>query len=152
RPEGRAAMHHRGHGREVPRDSRSMEPQVPAPARRRHALIVVAGRTVGVLSDRAVRQPCSLPYPGHAEVLDVSLLRSGRPGVTRERMAAKRVLAGTGTALVTMAALTSAMLPLRANLSIATTALILVVPVVIGVVIGGFVAGVVSVAAGFVVY
>ena len=38
------------------------------------------------------------------------------------------------------------------SLSIATTALVLVVPVVIGVVIGGFTAGVVSVIAGFLVY
>src|SRR5580704_16387516 len=51
-----------------------------------------------------------------------------------------------------MALLTGAMLPLRASLSIATTALILVMPVVIGVVIGGFVAGVISVVAGFLVY
>jgi two-component system, OmpR family, sensor histidine kinase KdpD len=65
---------------------------------------------------------------------------------------ARRVLAGTVTALVTMAVLTIAMLPLRAHLSIATTALVLVVPVVIGVVVGGFVAGVLSVIAGFLVY
>ncbi|MGO8876165.1 MAG: ATP-binding protein [Acidimicrobiales bacterium] len=61
-------------------------------------------------------------------------------------------LIGTVAALASMGALTSAMLPLRAHLSIATTALILVVPVVIGVVTGGFVAGVVSVAVGFLVY
>ena len=67
-------------------------------------------------------------------------------------MTVKRIATGTATALVTMAVLTSAMLPLRAHLSIATTALILVVPVVIGVVIGGFVAGALSVAAGFLVY
>jgi two-component system sensor histidine kinase KdpD len=51
-----------------------------------------------------------------------------------------------------MAVLTAAMLPIRHSLSIATTALVLVVPVVIGVVIGGFMAGVVSVVAGFLVY
>jgi two-component system sensor histidine kinase KdpD len=51
-----------------------------------------------------------------------------------------------------MAVLTAAMLPVRSHLSIATTALVLVVPVVIGVVIGGFVAGAISVAAGFLVY
>ena len=51
-----------------------------------------------------------------------------------------------------MAAMTVVMLPVRAHLSIATAALVLVVPVVIGVVTGGFVAGVVSVAAGFLVY
>ncbi len=63
-----------------------------------------------------------------------------------------RAVAGTVTALAAMAALTVAMLPVRAHLSIATAALVLVVPVVIGVVTGGFVAGVVSVAAGFLVY
>jgi two-component system, OmpR family, sensor histidine kinase KdpD len=44
------------------------------------------------------------------------------------------------------------MLPLRGSLSIATTALILVVPVVIGVVTGGFAVGIISVLAGFLVY
>lgn len=51
-----------------------------------------------------------------------------------------------------MAALTAVMVPLRSSLSIATTALILVTPVVLGVVVGGFVAGVASVVAGFLVY
>ena len=48
--------------------------------------------------------------------------------------------------------LAGALLPLRAHLSISTAALILVVPVVFGAVIGGFLAGLVSVVAGFVVY
>jgi K+-sensing histidine kinase KdpD len=48
--------------------------------------------------------------------------------------------------------LTAAMLPLRDHLSIATTALVLVVPVVVGVASGGFAAGVVSVIGGFLVY
>jgi two-component system, OmpR family, sensor histidine kinase KdpD len=64
----------------------------------------------------------------------------------------KRTLLGTAAALASMAILTGAMLPLRGHLSSATTALILVVPVVIGVVIGGFGAGVLSVIAGFLVY
>jgi two-component system sensor histidine kinase KdpD len=59
---------------------------------------------------------------------------------------------GTVVALASMAALTAAMLPLRGHLSIATCALVLVVPVVVGVVSGGFLAGVLSVIAGFVVY
>jgi two-component system sensor histidine kinase KdpD len=46
----------------------------------------------------------------------------------------------------------AAMIPLRAHLSIATTALVLVVPVVAGVTIGGFRAGAASVVAGFLVY
>src|ERR1700722_17833246 len=49
----------------------------------------------------------------------------------------KRIVIGTVAALVSMALLTGVMLPLRDHLSIATTALVLVVPVVIGVVIGG---------------
>src|SRR5262245_36845501 len=44
------------------------------------------------------------------------------------------------------------MLPLRAHLSTATTALVLAIPVVVGVASGGYLAGVVSVTAGFVVY
>jgi two-component system, OmpR family, sensor histidine kinase KdpD len=64
----------------------------------------------------------------------------------------KRTLLGLAAALASMAVLTGAMLPLRGILSVATTALILVVPVVIGVVIGGFGAGVLSVVAGFLVY
>jgi two-component system sensor histidine kinase KdpD len=64
----------------------------------------------------------------------------------------KRSAVGTVAALASMALLTCAMLPLRSHLSIATTALVLVVPVVVGVVIGGFAAGVLSVIAGFLVY
>jgi two-component system sensor histidine kinase KdpD len=44
------------------------------------------------------------------------------------------------------------MLPVRSHLSIATAGLVLVIPVVAGVVTGGFGAGLISVAAGFVVY
>jgi two-component system sensor histidine kinase KdpD len=64
----------------------------------------------------------------------------------------KRIVIGTVAALASMAVLTIAMIPLRSHLSIATTALVLVVPVVVGVVIGGFPAGVLSVVAGFLVY
>lgn len=64
----------------------------------------------------------------------------------------KRSVTGTAAALVSIAVLTSVMIPLRAGLSTATTALILVIPVVTGVVIGGFAAGVLSVIAGFLVY
>jgi K+-sensing histidine kinase KdpD len=59
---------------------------------------------------------------------------------------------GTVAALASMAAVTGIMLPFRHAASIATTALVLVVPVVVGVVVGGFVAGLISVAAGFLVY
>jgi two-component system sensor histidine kinase KdpD len=57
-------------------------------------------------------------------------------------------IVGIGLSLL----LGAVMLPLRAHLSIATAGLVLVVPVVTGVVTGGFAAGLVSVAAGFLVY
>jgi two-component system sensor histidine kinase KdpD len=81
----------------------------------------------------------------------MKLLRP-RAGGGPDRAALRRTAVGTVTALATTAVLTVAMLPLRGSLSIATTALILVVPVVIGVVLGGFRAGVLSVTAGFLVY
>jgi two-component system sensor histidine kinase KdpD len=64
----------------------------------------------------------------------------------------KRTALGTAAALASMAVLTAAMLPIRGSLSIATTALVLVIPVVVGVVMGGFAAGVISVIFGFLVY
>jgi two-component system, OmpR family, sensor histidine kinase KdpD len=64
----------------------------------------------------------------------------------------KRTIIGTIAALVSMAVLAGVMFPIHTHLSVATTALVLVVPVVIGVVLGGFLAGVISVAAGFLVY
>src|SRR5260221_648511 len=66
--------------------------------------------------------------------------------------AMKRTAIGTVAALASMAVLTIAMVPLRSHLSIATTALVLVVPVVIGVVCGGVMAGALSVGAGVLVY
>jgi two-component system sensor histidine kinase KdpD len=64
----------------------------------------------------------------------------------------RRQVVGGVAALFVMAALVAAMAPLRGHLSIATTALVLVVPVVVGVVVGGFAAGVFGVIAGFLVY
>ncbi|HEX6452943.1 MAG TPA: ATP-binding protein [Trebonia sp.] len=64
----------------------------------------------------------------------------------------RRTLRGTAAALACMAILAAAMFPLRGSVSIATMALVLVVPVVIGVVTGGFEAGIISVVAGFLVY
>jgi two-component system sensor histidine kinase KdpD len=61
----------------------------------------------------------------------------------------KRSGLGTIVALFSVAALTCAMLPFRGHLSTATTALVMVVPVVIGVVAGGFIAGAFGVIAGF---
>jgi two-component system sensor histidine kinase KdpD len=64
----------------------------------------------------------------------------------------RRDVTGSLAALASMAVLTAAMLPLRSHLSIATSALVFVVPVVVGVVSGGFLAGVLSVIGGFLVY
>jgi two-component system, OmpR family, sensor histidine kinase KdpD len=54
--------------------------------------------------------------------------------------------------IVASLALGAVLVPFRSHLSIATSGLVLVLPVVGGVALGGFVAGLVSVAAGFVVY
>ncbi len=61
-------------------------------------------------------------------------------------------LLGVLVGVLSVVAVAGIMLPFRAHMSIATTALVLVVPVVAGVVTGGFVAGLVSVVAGFLVY
>jgi K+-sensing histidine kinase KdpD len=66
--------------------------------------------------------------------------------------AMRRNLVGSLAALGCTTVLTAAMLPLRSHLSIATTALVLVMPVVVGVANGGFFAGVLSVVAGFLIY
>ena len=67
-------------------------------------------------------------------------------------MGLQRGVMGSVAALVAMAILGAAMLPFRSHLSVATTALVLILPVVIGVVVGGFTAGVFGVIAGFLVY
>ena len=59
---------------------------------------------------------------------------------------------GSATGIFTAVAVGAAMLPIRSHLSIATAALVLVIPVVAGVAIGGWVSGLVSVAGGFIVY
>lgn len=63
-----------------------------------------------------------------------------------------RVVLGSAIAVGLVVALGAAMFPVRSHLSIATTALVLVIPVVVGVAVGGFVAGSVGVVSGFVVY
>jgi two-component system sensor histidine kinase KdpD len=64
----------------------------------------------------------------------------------------RRSLAGSLVSIALVVALGAIMFPIRSHLSVATAALVLVVPVVAGVVIGGFVGGLVALAAGFVVY
>jgi two-component system sensor histidine kinase KdpD len=63
-----------------------------------------------------------------------------------------RVLVGSAIAVGLVMALGAAMFPVRSHLSIATTALVLVIPVVVGVAVGGFVTGSVGVVCGFLVY
>src|SRR5579875_3891907 len=74
-------------------------------------------------------------------------LGSARPWRPSPGEMMKRTVIGAAAALASMAVLAAAMVPLRAHLSVATTALVLVVPVVIGVAAGGFTAGAISVLA-----
>jgi two-component system sensor histidine kinase KdpD len=64
----------------------------------------------------------------------------------------RKPLVGSLAGVLAVAALALGMLPLRSHISVSTSALVLVIPVVAGAVIGGFAAGVASVAAGFLVY
>jgi two-component system sensor histidine kinase KdpD len=64
----------------------------------------------------------------------------------------RRAVTGSIVGIALSVGFGAAMVPLRSHLSIATAALVLVVPVVVGVTLGGFRAGVVSVVAGFAVY
>ena len=70
----------------------------------------------------------------------------GKMATVRQRLAGSLLSVGL------VAVLGAVMLPLRSHLSVATTALVFVVPVVIGVAFGGFIPGVVAIVAGFVVY
>ena len=54
--------------------------------------------------------------------------------------------------MISALAFGAALLPLRSHVNVSTTALVLVVPVVVGAVIGGFTAGAVTVVAGFLIY
>ncbi len=64
----------------------------------------------------------------------------------------RRSVLGILAPLLAMAVFAGAMIPFRPHLSEAMTALVLVVPIIIGVVVGGLWAGVVSVFTGFFVY
>ncbi len=61
-------------------------------------------------------------------------------------------IAGVLWSVVAVAVVAALLLPLRAHLSAATIALVLVVPVVVGVARGGFVAGLAATVCGFLVY
>jgi two-component system, OmpR family, sensor histidine kinase KdpD len=69
-----------------------------------------------------------------------------------ENCAMDRRVLGAVIGVASAAAVGGLLLPARPHLSIATAALVLVIPVVAGVTIGGFLAGLASVAAGFLVY
>jgi two-component system, OmpR family, sensor histidine kinase KdpD len=64
----------------------------------------------------------------------------------------RRTVWGGAAALVAMAACTGVLLAYRPHLSVATSALVLVVPVLVGVSIGGFTAGVLAAILGFLVF
>jgi two-component system sensor histidine kinase KdpD len=64
----------------------------------------------------------------------------------------RRKVVGAAVGITSALVLGVVMLPVRAHISIATAALVLVIPVVAGAAIGGFTSGVVSVAAGFLAY
>jgi two-component system sensor histidine kinase KdpD len=77
--------------------------------------------------------------------------------VTTKRGAARLALsarwfAGTLVALGGIGALSAVMVPVRAHISVATAALVLVVPVVASVAVGGIVSGAVAVTAGFIAF
>lgn len=67
-------------------------------------------------------------------------------------MPPRRRALGIAAAVATLAVAVAVMLPWRAHLDIAVVALVLVVPVVLAVVVGGFEAGVVAVVLGFLLY
>jgi len=71
------------------------------------------------------------------------------PGTNRPY---RRAVVGTAVALGGLVALTLVMLPFRPHLSVATPAMVFVVPVLLGVVVGGFVPGAVGALAGFLLY
>jgi two-component system, OmpR family, sensor histidine kinase KdpD len=64
----------------------------------------------------------------------------------------RRTMWGAATALVALAACTGVLLAFRPHLSLATSALVLVVPVVLGVTVGGFAVGAGAAILGFLVY
>lgn len=66
--------------------------------------------------------------------------------------AVRRTLVGSIAGIVLSVGLGAALLPFRSHLSIASAALVLVVPVVAGAMVGGLRAGIVAVLAGFLVY
>ncbi len=77
--------------------------------------------------------------------------RASAPGsrVTADR---RRIAAGALIGIATAGVLTAVLLPFRPDLSVATCGLVLVVPVALAAAVGGIVAGLVGVVAGFAAY
>ncbi len=64
----------------------------------------------------------------------------------------RRIVIGSTVGIVLAVGFAALLTPFRSHLSMATAALVFVLPVLAGVIVGGFPAGVVSVVAGFLVY
>jgi two-component system sensor histidine kinase KdpD len=95
----------------------------------------------------AVHPPAPGPSPS------VVIPRPGRAGAPIGRSGSHRAaLVGSVVAVALVAVPAAAMVPLRDHLAVATAALVLVVPVVAGVAVGGFAAGIVATVTGFVAY
>jgi len=89
----------------------------------------------------------SISAPSHvASLPPVQRLTVGLPRSLRQ------VLSGALAGIGGVAVLSALLVPLRDHLSVATSALVMVVPVVVAVAVGGFGAGLVGVAAGFFAY
>ncbi|MGH7697364.1 MAG: DUF4118 domain-containing protein, partial [Candidatus Dormibacteria bacterium] len=69
--------------------------------------------------------------------------------MTRRR---ERLVAGLLASLALTAALTALMIPDRSHLSTGTSGLVLIIPVVVGVAVGGWIAGLTATALGFLAY
>ena len=74
------------------------------------------------------------------------------PSSRRLAVSTRQATVGSGSAVALMFAFGAVMFPLRSHLSVATTALVLVIPVVVGVAVGGFVAGIAATVTGFLLY
>jgi len=79
----------------------------------------------------------------------VTILTQGRLGTTGTY---QRIILGTVATVAGLLVLLAVLLPFRTHLSTATPALLFILPALIGVVIGGFVAGAIGAVAGFVFY
>ncbi len=79
-------------------------------------------------------------------------MRHVRPSGLATRGTYQRTAWGIVVTLAALGALLAVLLPFRAHLSIAIPALVFVLPALLGVVVGGFIPGVVGALGGFVVY